>query len=294
MRADGCATDWHSGCTIRAMESKGSPLAAGYDSFYRDFDSPLMRKIRREAYGEDIGQHSWVGAEELRSDIHRLELSPSSRFLDLGCGPCGPLTFIVSTVGCPGTGLELSTAALEVGRRRAASLGIGALISLQQADLNEPLAFEPGSFDSVMSLDVVLHLRDRFELFQDVAKLLAPGGRFLFTDAGVVTGSISDAEVNKRSVHGYTQFVAAGWNERLLDSAGLRLIETEDRTTSVVKNASGRLSAMQAHRTELEETSSAADFARQQDYLETVVELSRRRAVSRVMYMAEINTTKAV
>jgi hypothetical protein len=70
--------------------------------------------------------------------------------------------------------------------------------------------------------------------------------------------------VRKRSVHGYTQFVAAGWNEALLESAGFRLIETENRTMSMLRNASGRLAAMQAHRAELEHVSSAADFERQQ------------------------------
>jgi SAM-dependent methyltransferase len=283
---------------VRALEhgtdtSKES-LADGYESFYREFDSPLMRQLRREAYGEDIGQHSWVGAEELRGDIHRLKLSPSSRFLDLGCGPCGPLTFILATVGCLGTGVELSPSALQVGRARAASLGIGARLSVQEGDLNDPLPFEPRSFDAAMSLDVVLHLRDRSKLFHEVAKLLPPGGRFLFTDAGVVTGSVSNEEARKRSVHGYTQFVAAGWNEGLLESAGFRLMETENRTMSVLKNASGRLAAMQTHRAELEQVSGAADFESQQDYLKTVIELSRRGAVSRVMYLAEVHTPKAV
>ena len=56
----------------------------------------MMRQIRREAYGEDIGQHSRVGSEELRGDMHRLGLAPSSRLVDLGCGPCGPLTFVAA------------------------------------------------------------------------------------------------------------------------------------------------------------------------------------------------------
>ncbi len=270
------------------MDTPRQSLADGYESFYREFDSPLMRQLRREAYGEDIGQHSWVGADELRGDIHRLKLSPSSRFLDLGCGPCGPLTFILGIVGCPGTGLELSAAALRAGRARAASLGIDSLLSVQEADLNEPLPFEPRSFDAAISLDVVLHIRDRSKLFHEVAKVLSPGGRFLLSDAGVVTGSVSSEEVRRRSVHGYTQFVAAGWNEGLLESAGFRLIETENRTMSVLKNAAGRLAAMLAHRTELEQVSSAAEFESQQAYLETIVELSRRRAVSRVMYLAEV------
>ena len=106
------------------MDTAKEPRADGYESFYREFASPLMRQIRREAYGEDIGQHSWVGADEVRGDIDRLELSPASRFVDLGCGPCGPLTFVLATVGCPSTGVDLSPSALRVGRARAASLGI--------------------------------------------------------------------------------------------------------------------------------------------------------------------------
>ncbi|MGZ3247844.1 MAG: class I SAM-dependent methyltransferase [Croceibacterium sp.] len=269
------------------MSAYAGSRADGYESFYREFDSPLMRQLRREAYGEDIGQHSWVSADELRGDIRRLGLTASSRFLDLGCGPCGPLAFVVAQMRCHGTGLELSPSALQVGRARAATLGIESLFSVKHADLNEPLPFEAGSFDAIVSLDVVLHLRARDLFFHEVARVLSPGGRFLFTDAGVITGSVSNEDVRKRSVHGHTQFVAPGWNERLLASARLRLIETEDRTTSVLKSAQGRLAAMQAHRAELELLSGAAAVASQQDYLETLVDLSQRRAISRIMYMVE-------
>jgi hypothetical protein len=37
--------------TRASIDSK----AQGYDSTYREFDSPLMRQLRQEAYGEDIG-----------------------------------------------------------------------------------------------------------------------------------------------------------------------------------------------------------------------------------------------
>ena len=262
-------------------------LAEGYESLYENFDSPLMRTLRREAYGEDIGQHSWVSADELRADMQRLNLSSSSRCLDLGCGPCGPLSFIVSTVGCHGVGVEISPAAVRVGRARAASLGLESLLSVEQGDLNEPLPFESSSFDAVVALDVVIHLRDRLSLFREAARLLRPGGRFLFTDAGVLTGSISNEEVRARSAHGFTQLIAAGWNETLLGSAGFGLIETENRTMSVVTNACGRLTALQAHRAELEQMSSAAEVESQQHYLETVIELSRRDALSRVMYLSQ-------
>ena len=259
--------------------------ADGYEAFYRDFDSPLMCQLRREAYGEDIGQHSWVGADEIRSDIHHLRLSSSSRVLDLGCGPCGPLTYILAAVGCSGTGLELSPSALRAGRARASALNVDQLLSVREADLNEPLPFGADSFNAAISLDVVLHLRDRGRFFEEVARVLAPRGRFVVTDAGVVTGCVSNESIRKRSVHGYTQFVASGWNEALLESAGFRLIETQNRTPDLLRNASGRLAAMQRHRTELEQMSSAAEVQNQREYLETVVELARLGAISRVMYL---------
>jgi len=270
-----------------STNTPAGPRADGYEAFYREFDAPWMREFRREAYGEDIGQHSWVGAVELRADVARLRLAPSSHLLDLGCGPAGPLAFVVATVGCAGAGVELSPSAVRAGRLRCAALGIEARLSVDEADLNEPLRFAPASFDAAMSLDVVLHLRDRLKLFLEVARLLRDGGRFLFTDAGVITCAVSNEDIRKRSVHGYTQFVAHGWNERLLESAGFRLVETEDRTESVLKNAAGRLAAMRTHRAELERLQGATDWEEQRSYLETVVELSRSRAISRIMYLAQ-------
>lgn len=269
------------------MNAPADPDEQAYDSLYREFDSPLMRQVRLEAYGEDIGQHSWVTAEQMRAAIARLGLTGESRLLDLGCGPCGPLTFILREVGCRGTGIERSAAALDVGRARAASLEVDHRIELREADLDDPIFFANGSFDAAMALDVVLHLRDRAALFEQVAGILVRGGRFLFTDAGVVTGAISDREVELRSRCGFTQFSAPGFNERLLERAGFRRIECEDRTASLLKNASGRLRARLAHRNELEALEGERGFALQQEYLDCVLELAARGALSRMLYLAE-------
>jgi SAM-dependent methyltransferase len=269
------------------MSNSPEPEDRSYDDFYDDFDSPLMKHLRLEAYGKDIGQHSWVTSEELEESIPRLQLSRASRFLDLGCGPGGPLAFIIGRVGCQGSGLDLSAKATAAARARAASLGLGELITLQEADLNEPIPFASGSFDAVMSLDAILHLRDRVELFREVLRVLIPGGRFLFTDAGVITGSISDEEIRSRAVHGYTQFVPSGFNERMLELAGFRLIDRNDRTASLLKNATGRLAARLAHRAELEQLKGGTYFERQRRYLETVIRLSQREAVARMTYLAE-------
>jgi SAM-dependent methyltransferase len=269
------------------MSAPAKSQGHGYDDWYKDFDSALLRQVRREAYGKDIGQHSWVSAKELEEDISRLKLSAGSRFLDLGCGPCGPLAFIVSAVRCHGSGVDSSAPAIAAGRARIAALGLDALAKLQQADLNEPLSFAKGSFEAVVSVDVILHLRDRAKVFREVARVLSPGGKFLFTDAGVITGVVSEEEMQARAAHGYTQFIPPGGNEKLLESAGFHLIEQQDRTSNLLRNAKGRREARRAHKTELEQVEGAARFACEQRYLETVVALAERGALSRMMYLAE-------
>jgi SAM-dependent methyltransferase len=258
-----------------------------YDDVYAGFDSPLMRRVRAEASAEDIGQHSWVTAEQLRADMGRLRLTPALRLLDLGCGACGPLTFVLQAVGCRGTGVERSAPAVALGRDRAAALGVAGLATIAEADLDRPLPVESGSFDAAMSLDVVLHLRNRAALFRELARSLVPGGRLLFTDAGVLAGAISGEEAAARSVHGHTVFVPPGFNERALEASGFRLLETEDRTGALLESAEGRRAARLTHRGALEEAEGRDGFERQQRYLDTVIELARRRCVSRVMYLAE-------
>jgi len=258
-----------------------------YEGVYAGFDSPVMRRVRAEASAEDIGQHSWVTADELRADMERLRLTPALRLLDLGCGAGGPLTFVLRAVGCHGTGLERSAPAVALGRDRAAALDVAGLATIEEADLDQPLPALSGSFDAAMSLDVILHLRDRAVLFREVGRSLVPGGRFLFTDAGILTGAISGEEAAARSVHGHTVFVPPAFNEGALDAAGFRLLETEDRTGALLESAEGRRAARLAHRGALEEAEGRYGFERQQRYLDTVIELARRRSVSRVMYLAE-------
>jgi SAM-dependent methyltransferase len=258
-----------------------------YNKVYEEFDSPLKRQLRSEAYSEDIGQHSWVTANDLEKDISRLKLSRASRLLDLGCGPGGPLTFVAGHVGCKSSGIDVSGKAIAAARARAASLGLERLTEFCEGNLNLPLPFVSGSFDAVMSLDVIIHLQDRLSAFREVARVLVPAGKFLFTDAGVITGAICGDEVRLRSVHGHTQFVPPGFNEKLLRLAGFRVIDCEDRTASLLKIAGGRLTARLNHRQELEALEGTSYFEQEQRYLETVVELSKRGAVSRLMYLTE-------
>ncbi len=259
----------------------------GYDALYAEFDTPLARRLRQGAYGRDIGQHSWASAAEVAEDGARLRLSAESRLLDLGCGPGGPLVFLAAETGCTAVGLDRSALAIASACGRAAEAGLGERVVCEVADLDTQLRYPDASFTAVLAIDVVLHLRDRDAALREVARVLARGGRFLFTDAGVLTGAVSDRERERRAIHGRTVLASPGTNERALAGAGLRLLESADRTAGLSAQARGRLAARAGLRAEVENAEGPARFAEQTRYLETVVELAERGALSRWMYLAE-------
>jgi len=102
----------------------------------------------------------------------------------------------------------------------------------------------------------------------------------------VLTGTVSDAERLHRSLSAQIQFHPPGFNEQALAAAGLHLLETEDRSAAQAALAEARHRARLAHRAALERIE-GDEFELHQRYLETVIEISRRGAVARRMFLAE-------
>ena len=249
-----------------------------------------MQQIRREGYGDDLGQHSWVRKQALEGDVARLELTSASRVLDLGCGSGGLLAFVVALTRCHGTGLDVSASAIEAAQKHRATLGLEANLGFQRADLQQPLPYPNASFEAAMAFDVMIHLRDRSALFRGIRRVLTPGGKFLFTDAGVVTGLVSADEFRVRANRGLTQFVPPGFNEHILKEAGLTVLEVIDRTPSLVETAMGRLKARESHQSKLRDIEGDAEFEREQRFLGAVAELAQRHALSRMVYLTRTET----
>ncbi len=60
-----------------------------YNLTYSNFANPILAEIRQETFGEDIGQNSWLTADEYRQFIGWLKLNSSSQVLDIGSGSGG-------------------------------------------------------------------------------------------------------------------------------------------------------------------------------------------------------------
>ena len=87
-----------------------------------------------------------------------------SRVLDLGCGRGELLAHLVQHKSCTGYGIEIDDANLQ------ASLARG--IDVMQLNLEEGLAmFGDASFDVVLQLDTLQHLRNAEKMLQETARV---------------------------------------------------------------------------------------------------------------------------
>jgi ubiquinone/menaquinone biosynthesis C-methylase UbiE len=161
--------------------AKSQPGAGHYNANYGSFESELYSAIRREAYGEDIGQNSWHTADEQDRFIDQLGLSPAKKFLDVACGAGGPALRVAEMTGCSVVGIDIHEQAISAARSLAAKRGLTARTEFHLANAGK-LAFNDCEFDAITCIDSINHLPDRPSVIAEWARVLKAAGRLLFTD----------------------------------------------------------------------------------------------------------------
>jgi 2-polyprenyl-6-hydroxyphenyl methylase/3-demethylubiquinone-9 3-methyltransferase len=76
-------------------------------------------------------------------------------------------------------GLDPSSGALATARKHAQESGLGQNIHYVQGSA-EAMPFADGSFSAIVCLDVLEHVRDLKATIREIARVLAPGGVFVF------------------------------------------------------------------------------------------------------------------
>jgi SAM-dependent methyltransferase len=110
-----------------------------YDNEYRRTSDELYAEIRRAAFGEEIGQYSWLTAAEYRTFFGRVGIDASSHVLEVASGSGGPALFMAEETGCRVTGADIHEAGVAAANARAAQRGLADRASFVCADAREPL-----------------------------------------------------------------------------------------------------------------------------------------------------------
>ncbi len=98
--------------------------------------------------------------------------------LEIGCGG-GLISEQLGQRGTVVTGIDPSETALQAAREHAQRSGLGHNLFFEQG-YAEALPYASGSFSVIVSLDVLEHVRDLQATLNEIARVLAPGGVFIF------------------------------------------------------------------------------------------------------------------
>src|SRR5271169_2761349 len=169
-------------------KSNSSSPSGHYDANYGNFETELYAQIRHEAFGEDIGQNSWLTSDEQDRFLAWLDLSPGKTLLDVACGAGGPALRIAATTGCSVVGIDVHEQAVTTASSLAAQRGLAERTEFRSTDATGRLPFPDASFDVITCIDAINHFSDRPRVIAEWACLLKPSGKLLFTDPITVTG----------------------------------------------------------------------------------------------------------
>ncbi len=259
-----------------------------YDNVYSDFESSAETAVRQAAFGVDIGQTSWLTAEDWLRFADLAGVRENSRVLEVGSGSGGPAIYLAAERGCHVTGVDINEHGVENGRRLAEDRGLADRVRFETIDAASHFPSPPRRFDAVLSNDAMCHIANRLDVLRDWHRVVRSGGRILFTDALIVTGPISADEIATRSSIGLYIFVPPGENELLIANVGFALLSADDGVTAEAETIAGRWhDARDAHRGELTAREGEANFAGLQRFLACVRTVSAERRLSRFCYLAE-------
>ena len=181
-------------------------------------------------YGADFVS---PGGRELALElIATLDLAPTARVLDVGCGLGGSAFLMASEFGLRVDGIDLSRNMLALAEQKLASNDLSNLVNLQWGDCLELDAHE--QYDATYSRDVFLHIADKALLFERLHTALLPGGKLLFTDyccgpnpwSNEFDGYVQDRGYSLHSTGEYAELISgAGFEQVIANDKTARFIE---------------------------------------------------------------------
>jgi len=176
-----------------------------------------------------------INPVRLRHALARLGGVRGKRVADVGCGG-GIFSEPLAREGADVVGIDASPGAIRSAREHAREGGVD--VDYRISTAGELAAAEPGKFDAVVCLEMLEHLDDPASAVADMAALLRPRGKALFSTISrtpksyllMIAGLEAALKAIPQGTHSWASFIRpeelAGWCRgaglRVTDVTGLR------------------------------------------------------------------------
>ncbi len=157
----------------------------------REYYNSAAHEMYKECWG---GENHHLGLFDSTDDffeaaqranenlVGKLNVKEGDVVLDIGSGFCGLPRYIVRNTPCKKVvGLNISEKENEYAREKNKEEGLGDKIEVIDGDFNS-MPFSDNEMDIMVSQDSMLHSPDKGKLLVECARVLKPGGRFVFSD----------------------------------------------------------------------------------------------------------------
>lgn len=211
--------------------------------------------------GEDIhiglyaSDHEPIADASRRTVARMAELAGTldekTRVLDLGAGYGGSMRYLAENYGCRCVALNLSEVENQRNREKNRQAGLDTLIEVVDGDFAQ-VPFEDGGFDLIWSQDAILHSGERERVCAEVARLLRPGGRFVFTDPMQADDAPEDRlQPIYDRIH-LDSLGSPGFYRRTLQALDLEELEFEDHSVQLPRHYARVLDELERRADELQ------------------------------------------
>lgn len=129
---------------------------------------------------KSLGENQKLFEQKMCRD---LGVGKGSKVLDIGCGRGRIASHVATYTDANVTGMNIDATQLESAHQFVLGKGLSDRCQFKMADLNDlPLPFPDNSFDAVYEVGVFTYSKDLKKLFQEINRVLKPGGKFAALD----------------------------------------------------------------------------------------------------------------
>jgi len=198
---------------------------------------------------EDIAAASRRTVERLADRLP--QLTEGSRILDIGSGYGGAARYLAQRFGCNVVALNLSEKENARNRELCGIAGLAHLVEVIDGSF-ENIPLEDDCVDAVWSQDAILHSGKREQVVAEVARVLKPGGEFLFTDP-MESGNCGHADLEPVLARLHLDSLGSPeFYHQAAHKNGMELVAWEEKTPQLIRHYSRVRDELAAQRANLQ------------------------------------------